>query len=151
MRGPAPRARATLAALVAAAAAGLTGCGWSEEEPVAPNAPQPQRGGTLTVLGVDPPAAVDPHRVAGPADAMLHAVAHRTPYTHRPGDYEAVADLADGAPEVSEDGRTVTVRLRAGARFGPDGDAITADDVEHGLERALADPVAGPPARRLLG
>jgi peptide/nickel transport system substrate-binding protein len=118
---------------------------------VAPNAPQPQRGGTLTVLGVDAPAAVDPHRVAGPADAMLHAIAHRTPYTHRPGDDEAVADLAEGAPEVSEDGRTVTVRLRAGARFGPDGDAITADDVEHGLERALADPVAGPPARRLLG
>jgi len=151
MRASAPRARGLLAAALAAITAGLAGCGWGEEEPVAPNAPQPQRGGTLTVLGVDAPAAVDPHRVAGPADAMLHAAAHRTPYTHRPGDDEAVADLAEGAPEVSDDGRTVTVALRAGARFGPDGDAITAADVEHGLERALADPVAGPPARRLLG
>jgi peptide/nickel transport system substrate-binding protein len=143
--------RATLAAVAVAAAAGPAGCGWGEEEPAVPNAPQAQRGGTLTVLGVDAPAGVDPHRVAGPAAAMLHAIAHRTPYTHRPGDDEAVADLAEGAPEVSEDGRTVTVGLRAGARFGPDGETINADDVEHGLERALADPVAGPPARRLLG
>ncbi|HEV2819970.1 MAG TPA: ABC transporter substrate-binding protein [Solirubrobacteraceae bacterium] len=116
-----------------------------------PNAPQPQRGGTLTVLGVEAPAAVDPHRVAAPADAMLHAVTHRTPYTHRPDDTEAVADLAQGEPEVSEDGLTVTVKLRAEARFGPGGKTITAADVEHGLERAVADPVAGPPARRLLG
>ena len=136
--------------LATAVATGLVGCGWGEEEPVAPNAPQPQRGGTLTVLGVDAPTAVDPHRVAGPAGAMLHAVAHRTLYTHRPDDDETVADLAEGAPEVSDDGRTVTVRLRAGARFGPDGETITAADVEHGLERALADPVAGPPARLLL-
>lgn len=151
MRASSRRARATLAAASVAAVAGLAGCGWGDEEPAVPNAPQPQRGGTLTVLGVEAPAAVDPHRVAGPAGPMLHAVAHRTPYTHRPGEAEAVADLAEREPEVSEDGRTVTVRLRAGARFGPAGETITAADLEHGLERALADPVAGPPARRLLG
>ena len=151
MRASSRRARATLTAASVAAVAGLAGCGWGEEVPAVPNAPQPQRGGTLTVLGVEAPRAVDPHRVAGPTDAMLHAVAHRTPYTHRPGDEGAVADLAEDAPEVSQDGRTVTVTLRGEARFGPDGETVTAADVEHGLERAVADPVAGPPARRLLG
>ena len=137
--------------LVAAIPAVGAGCGWGSAEPERPNVPSPQRGGTLRVLGVRVPAAIDPHRVSGPSQAMVHAAVHRTVLAYPPGEQEAVGDLADGPPRVSEDGRTVTVTLRGDGRFGPDGDPIVAQDVERGIERAVADPVAGPAARRLLG
>ncbi|HEV2753438.1 MAG TPA: ABC transporter substrate-binding protein, partial [Solirubrobacteraceae bacterium] len=141
-------ALALLAAMIPAVG---VGCGWGAAEPERPNVPSPQRGGTLRVLGVRVPAAIDPHRVSGPSQAMVHAAVHRTVLTYPPGEQEAVGDLAEGPPQVSEDGRAVTVTLRGDGRFGPHGDPIVARDVEHGIERALADPVAGPAARRLLG
>lgn len=82
---------------------------------------------------------------------MAHGIAFRQLYVHVPGRAAAVPDLAAGDAEISEDRLTITVPVRRTGRFGPgDGGRITARDIEHGLERALADPVAGPPARRLL-
>jgi len=152
MPGRPVRVRVVALALLAAAISAVgAGCGWGAAEPERPNVPSPQRGGTLRVLGVRVPAAIDPHRVSGPSEAMVHAAVHRTVFTYPPGEQEAVDDLAEGPAQIAEDGRKVTVTLRGDGRFGPGDDPIVAGDVEHGIERTVADPVAGPPARRLLG
>jgi peptide/nickel transport system substrate-binding protein len=56
-----------------------------------------------------------------------------------PGDpARPVPDLADALPEVSPDGRTVTVHLRAGVRFSPPVDrAVTSQDVKYAIERGF--------------
>jgi peptide/nickel transport system substrate-binding protein len=49
-----------------------------------------------------------------------------------------VPDLAAAPPAVSRDGRTVTVRLRAGVRFSPPVNrAVTSDDVKYAIERGF--------------
>jgi peptide/nickel transport system substrate-binding protein len=49
-----------------------------------------------------------------------------------------VPDLAAGPPEVSADGRTVTVRIRPGVRFSPPvSREVTADDVRYAIERGF--------------
>ncbi|GAA2086708.1 hypothetical protein GCM10009759_07620 [Kitasatospora saccharophila] len=47
-----------------------------------------------------------------------------------------VPDLAAAAPDVSDGGRTYTVRLRPGLKF-EDGTPITAKDVKYGIERSF--------------
>ncbi len=145
--------RATPAVLLPVALA-LAACG-SAPTPDRPT--EARRGGTLTVLVADPAALTrtpDPHRVQTAGEAAVHGALFRRLYAWRPGEEgeepELVPDLAEALPEVAEDGRTLTVRLRARVRF-PSGRAVTARDVERGLERALGDPVAGPVARQALG
>ncbi|MDP9400943.1 MAG: hypothetical protein M3P39_08395, partial [Actinomycetota bacterium] len=122
------------------AAPALWGCGGREAPPPGPVDEDPRRGGTLVVLLARPDPAPDPHRVVTPGQVAVHGALFRTPYAWRPGDAERpTADLAEGPPEIAEDGRSVSVRLRAGVRFGPGGERdLRAADVEHGLERALA-------------
>jgi peptide/nickel transport system substrate-binding protein len=144
--------RGALIAAVAAVALPAAGCGTGDGGPKPAVNERPGRGGELTVLTPVVPPVRDPHRVVGAPGAMAHGVLFRQLYVHVPGRAEAVPDLAAGPAEVSDDGRTIIVPVRRTGRFGPDGgERITARDVEHGLERALADPVAGRPARRLLG
>lgn len=52
-------------------------------------------------------------------------------------DLRIVADLADGPPEVTADGRTWTFRIRQGARFW-NGDPVRAEDVVFSWSRAAA-------------
>jgi peptide/nickel transport system substrate-binding protein len=86
------------------------------------------------------------------AIGILKAV-HRGLYTYAPDDpSKPVADLAEQAPEISEDGRTVTVRIRAGVRFSrPVLRDVTADDVKYAIERAFTANVAGPYVRAYFG
>lgn len=137
-------------AVAALAAVALAGCGSGSGGPKPAVNERPGRGGELTVLAPSSPS-LDPHRVRDAAGAMAHGIAFRQLYVHVPGRAAAVPDLAAGDAEISEDRLTITVPVRRTGRFGPgDGGRITARDIEHGLERALADPVAGPSARRLL-
>ncbi len=130
----------------------VAGCGSSSGGPRPAENERPGRGGALTVLAPVVPQSLDPHRVPDATTGMAHAVAFRRLYLHVPGRADAVPDLAAGGAEISEDRLTITVPVRRTGRFGPEGGRrIVARDVEHGLERALADPQAGLTARRLLG
>lgn len=66
----------------------------------------------------------------------------------RDADLELAPDLAAAPPDVSEDGRTVTVRLREGVKFN-DGKPFTADDVVFTYESIL-DPEVATSLRDLL-
>ena len=140
----------------------LAACGGGSD-PSGTKEGAPQRGGDLTVLVPHADAAPDPHRVRTLAEAMIHSAVFRGLYVvpptkenepetpDEPSQEGPAPDLADGPPAVSEDGRLVTVRIRDGVRFGgDDGRTVNARDVARGIEQALADPEAGPGARRLL-
>ncbi len=141
----------------------LAACGGGSD-PSGTKKSDPQRGGALTVLVPRADAVPDPHRVRTLAEAMIHSAVYRGLYVVPPtqqgkpetpdepsADGGPVPDLASGPAQVSDDGRLVTVHIRSGVRFGgDDGRAINARDVARGIEQAIADPVSGPTARRLL-
>src|SRR3954464_9717287 len=101
---------------VSLAALALAACGSTDTKaPVAKHT----RGGTLTVLWSGDVDSIDPGITYYSGGYMVSGVTQRTPIAYKPGVATAVADLARTLPEVSSDGRTVTVRLRSGVRFSP--------------------------------
>jgi len=137
---------------LAVVACACAGCG-SAATAVKPA--EPREGGTLRVVVSQPVLWPDPHRFASAAEASVHAAVYRQLYAWPPaatGEVaEPVPDLADGAPRVSRDGRTIVVGIRDDVRFTAGGRRLTAYDVEHGIERALGDRVVGGSARQALG
>jgi peptide/nickel transport system substrate-binding protein len=135
-----PRAarRRLRAATLLAAALGVTAL-------AAPPAALGQ-GGTIRVLSVGDVDALDP-AVTYTSGGISVAVATQRPLlAYRPEDASrAVPDLAAAAPEVSPDGLTVTVRLKAGVRFSPPVDReVTSADVKYAIERGFFSSVGSP-------
>ena len=53
-----------------------------------------------------------------------------------------VPDLAESAPEVSADGKTVTVKIRKGVKFSPPVNReVTSKDVKYAIERGFFNTV----------
>ena len=71
---------------------------------------------------------------SGSSDAI-----HRELYAYLPDDTtKPVPDLAEGDPEISEDGKTVTVKIKQGVMFSkPVNREVTSKDVKYAIERAL--------------
>ena len=74
------------------------------------------------------------------------AVAYATQkplYSWKPDDSETpVEDLAESKPEVSEDGKTVTVKIKPGVKFSPPVDReVTSKDVKYAIERGFFNTV----------
>src|SRR4051794_5158551 len=79
-----------------------------------------RQGGKLTVLWTDDVDFIDPGQTYYQMGYVVAYATQRPLYSWKPDDSETpVPDLADAAPEVSPDGRTVTVRIRRGVRFSP--------------------------------
>jgi peptide/nickel transport system substrate-binding protein len=56
-----------------------------------------------------------------------------------------VPDLAEGPPEISDDGKTLTVKIRSGVKFAPPVNReVTSKDVKYALERGFLKTVNGP-------
>ena len=64
---------------------------------------------------------------------------NRTLYSFEPGRRpEPLPDLADGEPEISEDSKTITVKIKTGVKFAPPVNReVTAEDVKYAIERAF--------------
>ena len=110
---------------------------------------EPQRGGRLELVALNDPRTLDNSQAVDTieyntvAGALYEGLYHFTPE----GELEAA--LADGMPQVSEDGLVYTFDLKPGAMFaGPDFEprAVTAADVAYGLTRALDPAPEGAPA-----
>jgi peptide/nickel transport system substrate-binding protein len=115
---------------------GLAACG-SEDEADASLA-----GGTLTILATDPPVTLDPGRVNTASDLLLTTrLMQRTLTTYPATDgaegKEVVADLAEEPGEPNDDATEWTFRLKPDLTY-TDGTPITADDIEHAVERTFA-------------
>ena len=64
-------------------------------------------------------------------------------YGYKPEDaVNAVPDLAEAEPEISEDGKTVTVKIKPGVKFSPPVDReVTSKDVKYAIERGFFNTV----------
>jgi peptide/nickel transport system substrate-binding protein len=112
-----------------------------------------QKGGTLTVLSAGDVDYMDPQKTYYTyAIGIINAI-HRGLYAYLPGDTtKPVPDLAEGEPEISEDGKTVTVKIKSGVMFSkPVSREVEAKDVKYGIERAFTAAVANGYARVYMG
>src|SRR5215218_292125 len=95
-------------------------------------------GGHLTMLtNGDVDDALDPGYSYYQLDFIYTSAVHRGVLGYKPDDTtKATPDLAAEYPTASEDGKTVTIKLRKGVKFSPpvNRDA-TAADVKYAIER----------------
>ncbi|HMJ03238.1 MAG TPA: ABC transporter substrate-binding protein [Conexibacter sp.] len=112
-----------------------------------------RRGGTLTLLTSQDVANLDPGITYSSLDLNMLAATQRTLYKYAPDDPSNIQpDLAAGPPQVSPDGRTLTVRIRRAVRFGPPVNReVTARDVKYAIERGFNPNVANPYAPQYYG
>ncbi len=99
-----------------------------------------RRGGILRVVteeDVAPP--IDSGVTYSSAPLNFLTATTRPLYRYAPEDPQtAVPDLAEGPPEVAQDGRTVTVRIRRGVRYSPPVNReVVSADVKYAIERGF--------------
>jgi peptide/nickel transport system substrate-binding protein len=149
--------RALLVVLPAATALALGACGSSNSgstgAATADNGAGGQRGGTLTLLTSQDVQSLDPGITYASLDLNLLNATQRTLYAYAPDDpTDITPDLAAGPPQISPDGKTLTVRIRRGVHFGPPVNReVTARDVKYAIERGFNPHVANPYASTYYG
>jgi len=105
-----------------------------------------RRGGVLTVYESAELGSIDPSLAQSvPAREIMNAT-QRPLFSYAPGTLsEPRPDLASAPASISPDGRTITVQIRRGVRFGPPVDReVTSADVAYAIERAANRHVASP-------
>jgi peptide/nickel transport system substrate-binding protein len=116
-------------AIVVAACAPTTSTGPS------PSSSQPKKGGTLILARAGEVTNLDPHKVPAFTSARVFELVYS--YLMRLDENLGVQpDLAESAPTIAADGKTVTVKLRSGVKFH-NGDALTSADVKYTFDRIL--------------
>ncbi|HZV72316.1 MAG TPA: ABC transporter substrate-binding protein [Conexibacter sp.] len=154
---PRPVIRALLLALSATAALVLAACGSSTSghagAATVDNGKGGHRGGSLTLLTSQDVASLDPGITYASLDLNLLAATERALYAYAPEDpTNLVPDLAAGPPQISADGKTLTVRIRSGVHFGPPVNReVTSRDVKYAIERGFNPHVANPYASTYYG
>lgn len=100
-------------------------------------------GGRLTVLSGGDVQSLDPGTSYDQLDYMVHFATNRTLMGWPTDAEEPQPDLADGEPEISDDGRTLTFKIKSGIRYSPPVDReVVAADFKYGIERGLMPGVA---------
>jgi peptide/nickel transport system substrate-binding protein len=142
------------ALLVAALAVALSACGGGDDggdggaEPgagipsefEAPTAApdNAQEGGDLTVLNEGDIDYMDPGAAYYQVTYMVTLATQRTLMGWPPDATQPVPDLAEGQPEVTEDGKTITFTIRDGIKYSPPVDReVTSADIKYAIERSL--------------
>jgi len=103
-----------------------------------------KKGGKITILSGGDVDYMDPGKTYYTYAIGIINALHRGLYAYPPGrTVEPVPDLADGDPEISEDGKTVTVKIKQGVKFSkPVSRDVTSADVKYAIERAFTANVA---------
>src|SRR3954452_717540 len=138
------RIRVTAVLAVASVAAVAAGCGGgsssstsSSSKSVPTSAPaHAKKGGTLTMLSSgDVDNNLDPGYSYYQYDFILDNDLHRTLYRYKPNDTTKPSpDLADGEPQITNGGKTITVKIKQGVKFSPPVNReVTAADVKYAM------------------
>jgi peptide/nickel transport system substrate-binding protein len=137
------RSRVAVAAVLSALAAGCGGGGGDERSPSAGAPVHGRQGGKLTVLWTDDIDNIDCGITYYQMGVFICSATQKALYGYRPTDgAHMVPDLALSAPQVSGDGKTVTVELKRGVRFSPPVNrAVTAAEVKYAIERGFFNTV----------
>ena len=136
-------------ALGAAFVLALAGCGGDDEETPAEEGSGPQQeakqGGDLTMLYAADVDNIDPGITYYQYGFPVAYATQRPLYSFKPDDaINPEPDLAEGPPEIAEDGKTVTVKIRTGVKFSPPVNReVTSADVKYAIERGFTPQVAG--------
>lgn len=97
-----------------------------------------RRGGSITIAQSAQPDALDPalSYVADVWEALWLVYTPLLTYKRVGGEEgtELIPGLAEGLPEISQDGRTYRLKLRKGLRYS-DGRPVRASDFEHTIKR----------------
>ncbi|MET0770456.1 MAG: ABC transporter substrate-binding protein [Solirubrobacteraceae bacterium] len=102
-----------------------------------------KKGGKLTVLSGGDVDYLDPGKTYYTYAIGIINLIHRGLYAYPPQENEPVPDLAADMPEISEDGKTVTVKLKQGIKYTPPVSRdVTSADVKYAIERAFTANVA---------
>jgi len=147
------RVLTVLVVAVLALGAGACGGGSSSSKHHDDPTSHAKKGGHLTVLAADDVDFVDPAETYYAFGYTVHYAVNRTLYSYGPGDAgRPRPDLAEGAPRVSANGRTVTVRIKPGVRYAPPVEReVVSKDVKYAFERAFSAHVASPYASLYFG
>jgi peptide/nickel transport system substrate-binding protein len=105
-----------------------------------------RRGGTLTVLDHEDFEHIDPGEAYSSIDYEAMYATQRPLYSYKPNTFTVpTPDMASGPPEVSQDGKTITVHIRHDVHFSPPVDReVTSADVAYAIERGANKNVANP-------
>jgi peptide/nickel transport system substrate-binding protein len=151
--------RAVAALAAAVALAGAAGCGGGSksggETSANPSTP-PQgakSGGDLTVLYAGDTDNIDPGISYYQYGMNIAYATQRPLYSYKPDNAKDLEpDLAESAPDISADGKTVTVKIRSGVKFSPPVNReVTSKDVKYGIERGFLKTVNGPYVGAYMG
>jgi peptide/nickel transport system substrate-binding protein len=137
--------------LVALCAAGLVaaGCGGGNENKTTGTTGAPtgaaKRGGHLTVLYNGDVDFIDPGITYYQYGFNIAYMTQRPLYSYKPEDAtNPVADLADGDAQITNGGKTVTIKIKKGIKFSPPVNReVTSADVKYAIERGYNPNVAG--------
>ena len=133
--------RGTGLVAVAAACALAAGCGGSggDEKDAGGKAGPARDGGKLVVLTAGDVDFIDAGQTYATQGFIVSAATQRSPLMFHPEDpIHMVPDLAEAMPEISADGRQVTVKLKAGVKFSPPvSREVTSKDLKYAIERGF--------------
>src|ERR1700754_2997088 len=145
------------ATVIAALSLGVAACGGSDNESGSGNAKGSdstaatkvkegaKQGGKLTVLWTGDVDHIDCGQTYYQMGNFICNATQKQLYAYKPDDGATmVPDLADGDPQVSEDGKTVTVKIKPGVKYSPpyEDHTVTSKDVKYALERGFFTSVA---------
>jgi peptide/nickel transport system substrate-binding protein len=102
-----------------------------------------KKGGTLTVISNGDFIDIDCGKAYYQYDYQLCYATQRPLYSYKPGDQENVQpDLAAGPPEIAEDGKSLTIKIKPNIKFSPPlNRAVTSKDVKYAIERMFFETV----------
>jgi len=137
----------TGAALLAALSLVVAACGGSSSDNAGDNKAQTENkvparaktGGKLTVLWAGDVDFIDCGRTYGQMGLFICYSTQKSLYSYKPTDaLTMVPDLAEGPPEISADGKTVTVKIKQGVKYSPPyNKEVKAADVKYAIERGF--------------
>jgi peptide/nickel transport system substrate-binding protein len=142
----------TGAAILAALSLGVAACGGSEgsggdksgtDTTKAPPA-NAKTGGKLTVLWTGDVDHIDCGQTYYQMGNFICNATQKQLYSYKPDGTNMVPDLAEGDPQVSEDGKTVTIKIKPGVKYSPpyDDNTVSSKDVKYAIERGFFTSVA---------
>jgi peptide/nickel transport system substrate-binding protein len=138
------RTQLTALAAVICIAMVAAGCGGSSKKTSSSGTPattapaSAKQGGTLTMLSSgDVDNNLDPGYSYYQYDFILDNDLHRTLYRYKPADTTKPSpDLAEGEAQISNGGKTITIKIKKGVKFSPPVNReVTTADVKYAMER----------------
>ena len=105
-----------------------------------------KKGGDLSVLYAADVDNIDPGITYYQYGFLVAYATQRPLYSFKPDDaIHPEPDLAADAPQISPDGKTLTIKIRTGVKFSPPVNReVTTKDVKYAIERAFLKTVNGP-------